>query len=165
MSTAAFATADLCDQHPDAARVLALPWRDLGGRTAFCGRISTIKAFEDNSRVREAVAEPGRGRVLLVDAGASLARAMLGDQLAARAVANGWEGIVIVGAIRDSGIIATLDLGVKALGCCPRKTDKFGDGRRDVALEIGAVGILPGHWLYADADGIIVSRTRLDEAR
>lgn len=151
------ATTDLCDAHEDAIQVLTLPWLDLGGRSAFHGQISTIKAFEDNSRVREAVAEPGKGRVLVVDGAGSMARAMLGDLLAAKAVENGWEGIVIVGAIRDSAVIAQLDLGVKALGRCPRKTEKLGDGRRDVALEIAGIAVKPGQWLYADADGVIVS--------
>ena len=89
------ATTDLCDAHEAAVQVLTLPWLDLGGRIAFHGQISTIKAFEDNSRVREAVAEPGQGRVLVVDGASSMARAMLGDLLAAKAVENGWEGIVI----------------------------------------------------------------------
>lgn len=156
-----FATADLCDAHEAQIQVLALPWIDLGGRRAFRGRISTIKAYEDNSRVREAVAEPGRGRVLVVDAGGSLARAMLGDLLAARAVENGWEGVVLVGAIRDSAAIATMDLGVKALGRCPRKTDKRGEGLRDVAVEIAGVRVEPGAWLYSDADGVLVSAMEL----
>ena len=162
MSLPILATTDLCDAHPEAIQVLTLPWRSLGGRGGCQGRISTIKAYEDNSRVREAVAEPGQGRVLLVDAGGSLARAMLGDQLAARAVANGWEGILIVGAIRDSAIIATLDLDVKALGCCPRKTDKLGAGQRDVPLEIAGVTVKPGQWLYADDDGVIISDRALN---
>lgn len=155
------ATTDLCDAFEAAAQALNLPWLDLGGRIAFHGRISTVKAFEDNSRVREAVAEPGQGRVLVVDGAGSMARAMLGDLLAAKAVENGWEGIVIVGAIRDSAAIAQLDLGVKALGRCPRKTEKIGDGRRDVPLEIAGIPVRPGQWLYADADGVIVSDTAL----
>lgn len=159
--TTSFATTDLCDEHPERVQVLGLPWLDLGGRPCFHGRISTIKAFEDNSRVREAVAEAGQGRVLVIDGGGSLARAMLGDLLAAKAVENGWEGIVIVGAIRDSAAIAQLDLGVKALGRCPRKTEKLGDGRRDVVLEIAGITVQPGHWLYADADGVIVSAQAL----
>ena len=161
MTSPGFATADLCDAHLDAVRVLSLPWLDLGGRRAFHGRISTIKAFEDNSRVREAVAEPGRGRVLVIDGAGSLARAMLGDLLAAKAVANGWEGIVIVGAIRDSAAIAQLDIGIKALGCCPRKTDKLGDGHRDVTLEVAGIIVQPDQWLCADADGVLVSDAAL----
>ena len=151
------ATTDLCDAHGDAMRVVDLPLLDLGGRIAFSGRISTIKAYEDNSRVREAVAEDGSGRVLVVDAGGSRQRAMLGDQLAATAVKNGWEGIVIFGVIRDGAAIAALDLGVKALGRCPRKTEKLGDGRRDVPIVLGGVEIRPGQWLYADLDGVIVA--------
>lgn len=158
------ATTDLCDAFEAAVRVVDLPWLDLGGRVAFCGEISTIKAFEDNSRVREAVAEPGRGRVLVVDGGGSRVRAMLGDLLAAKAVENGWAGIVIHGVIRDSAVIATLDLGVKALGRCPRKTEKLGDGRRDVVLELGGVTIVPGQWLYADADGVVVMDRQAPEA-
>lgn len=157
MSTPQFATADLCDAHEDAVHVIVLPWLDLGGRTVFHGQISTIKAFEDNSRVREAVNEPGLGRVLVVDGVGSLARAMLGDLLAAKARDNGWAGVVIVGAIRDSAVIAQLDLGVKALGRCPRRTKKLGVGQRDVHLEIAGVVVRPGQWLYADADGVIVS--------
>lgn len=161
MNTPAFATADLCDAHPEGVRVLALAWLDFGARISFAGQITTVKAFEDNSLVREALAETGHGRVLLVDAAGSLARAMLGDVLAAKAVANGWEGVVIVGAIRDSAQIGQLDLGVKALGRCPRRSEKRGDGRRDVGLEVAHIAIEPGHWLYADADGVIVCERAL----
>ena len=152
-------TADLCDAH--AVSVIALPWMDFGGRRAFCGRVSTIRAYHDNSRVREAVAEPGEGRVLVIDAGASLKRAMLGDMLAAKAVDKGWEGILVVGAIRDSAVIAGLNLGVKALGRCPLKTDKNGEGLRDVALDLAGVQVEPGHYLYADEDGVIVCGEKL----
>lgn len=159
-----YATTDLCDVHEGKVQVQVpvLPGlRDLGGRIAFHGVVSTIAAFEDNSRVREAVAEPGTGRVLIVDAGGSLRRAMLGDLLAARAVENGWEGIVILGAIRDSAAIAQLDLGVKALGVCPRKTEKLGAGQRDVALELGGIVVTPGQFVYADADGIVFCESAL----
>lgn len=154
--SAAFTTADLCDTHGDAVQVLALAWRDCGGRRAFCGEISTVRAFEDNSRVREAVHEPGRGRVLLIDGGGSLQRAMLGDLLAAKAVENGWSGVVVSGAIRDSAVLATLDLGIKALGTVPRKTDRRGAGERDVTITLAGQTIRPGQWLYADADGVLV---------
>ena len=154
--SAAFSTADLCDAHDAAVRVLPLALIDYGGRRAFCGEISTVRAFEDNSRVREAVHEAGRGRVLLVDGGGSLQRAMLGDLLAAKAVENGWSGVIVLGAIRDSAVIATLDLGVKALGTAPRKTERRGVGERDVPLRIGDLTVLPGQWTYADGDGVLV---------
>mgnify|MGYP003584558309 FL=1 len=154
-------TCDLCDLHEAQVRVVDLPLRDYGGRLAFSGTVSTVRAFEDNSRVREAVDEPGLGRVLVIDGGGSTRRAMLGDLLAARAVENGWAGVVVHGVIRDSGEIAGLDLGVKALGTCPRKTDKLGAGERDVAVEFGGVVIRPGDWLCADADGVVVADTDL----
>lgn len=159
--SAEFSTADLCDAHEGAVQVLLAPWRDYGGRRAFCGEASTVRAFEDNSRVREAVHEPGRGRVLLVDGGGSLARAMLGDLLAAKAVENGWNGVIVLGAIRDSHAMAAMDLGVKALGTVPRKTERKGAGERDVVLSIGEVVLRPGQWIYADGDGVIVAESRL----
>jgi len=148
-------TCDLCDRHDARVRVLDLPLRDYGGRIAFAGTVSTIKAYEDNSRVREAVAEPGAGRVLVIDGGGSSRRAMLGDQLAALAAANGWAGVVVFGAIRDSAAIGAMALGVKALGTCPRKTEKSGQGQRDVALAFGGVAIRPGDWVCADEDGVV----------
>ncbi|WP_146907029.1 ribonuclease E activity regulator RraA [Arenimonas daejeonensis] len=153
----AFKTADLCDAHEDRVRVLDLPLRDYGGRIAFHGPVSTVRALEDNSRVREAVAEPGEGRVLVVDGGGSTRRSMLGDNLAAMAVKNGWAGVLVHGVIRDTDAIGQLALGVKALGTCPRKTDKLGQGLRDVVVDLGGVMIAPGHHLYADEDGVIVS--------
>ena len=158
---AAFSTADLCDAHDAAVSVLPVALRDYGGRRAFCGEISTVRAFEDNSRVREAVHEAGRGRVLLVDGGGSLQRAMLGDLLAAKAVENGWSGVIVLGAIRDIAAIATLDLGVKALGTVPRKTERRGVGERDVPLRIGDLTVLPGQWAYADGDGVLVCASAL----
>ncbi|MGO4222753.1 ribonuclease E activity regulator RraA [Lysobacter sp. TAF61] len=154
-------TCDLCDLHDAQVRVLDLPLRDFGGRLAFNGLVSTIRADEDNSRVREAVAEPGLGRVLVIDAGGSTRRAMLGDLLAAKASENGWAGVVVFGVIRDSGAIGGLNLGVKALGVCPRKTDKLGEGERDIDVEFGGIRIRPGDWLCADEDGVVVADTDL----
>ncbi|MBW8809560.1 MAG: ribonuclease E activity regulator RraA, partial [Lysobacter sp.] len=114
-------TCDLCDLHDAQVRVLELPLRDYGGRIGFDGIVSTIKAYEDNSRVRDAVAEPGNGRVLVIDGGGSMRRSMLGDLLASKALENGWAGVVVFGAIRDSAAIGAMALGVKALGTCPRK--------------------------------------------
>lgn len=142
-------------------QVLDLPLRDYGGRRAFFGEISTVRAVEDNSRVREAVHETGRGRVLLVDGGGSLRRALLGDLLAAKAVENGWSGVIVFGAIRDSAVMAELDLGVKALGTCPRKTERRGLGERDAVLSLGALEVRPGQWLYADGDGVLIADAAL----
>ncbi len=150
-------TTDLCDDHGNQARVIEEIFSDFGGLIAFYGKVSTLLAFEDNSKVREALAEPGDGRVLVVDAGGSMRRAMMGDQIAESAAKNGWAGVVIFGCIRDSAAIAEMALGVKALGTCPRKTEKLGQGLRNVTVRIGGTDISPGDWLYADEDGVIVS--------
>lgn len=151
------ATADLFDEHADRLQVASAGFRDFGGRIRFHGEIATIKAYEDNSRVREAVGSPGKGRVLVVDGGASLQRAMLGDMLAQKAVDNGWSGIVINGCIRDSAAIASMALGVKALGTVPAKTQKQGEGLAGVVVRFAGVVFTPGHWLCADEDGIVVA--------
>lgn len=157
-----FKTADLCDAYADSIQIVEESFGDFGGYLQFSGQVETIKAFEDNSLVRECVAEDGQGKVLVVDGGGSMRRAMLGDKLASKAVQNGWSGIVIYGCIRDSGDIADMDLGVKALGTHPCKTDKRGLGDRNVSLRFGGVTFEPGDYLYADEDGIVVSETPLD---
>lgn len=153
---------DLCDRHPSRVRVVEPLLGDFGGRRAFGGRIATIKCHEDNSLVRDRVAEPGHGRVLVIDGGGSLRRSLLGDQLAERALARGWEGIVVFGAIRDVEALARLDLGVKALGVIPLKTEKRGIGERDLVLRFAGTDFVPDEYLYADANGIIVAAAALD---
>jgi regulator of ribonuclease activity A len=156
-----FRTADLCDQHADGLDVCEPLFRDYGGRRRFAGPLATIKCFEDNSRVRDLIAEAGHGRVLVIDAGGSTRRAVLGDLLAQKAVDNGWAGIVIYGCLRDSAAITAMPLGVKAIGTCPLKTDKRGEGQRDVPVRFAGVQFHPGDWLYADEDGIVVARRSL----
>jgi regulator of ribonuclease activity A len=157
------ATADLTDQHADTS-VLALPLRDYGRRTVFHGPISTLKVFEDNSLVRTAFEESGAGRVLVVDGGGSLRCALVGDILAELAHDNGWAGAIVYGCIRDSGVIAGMDIGIKALGTHPKKSVKRGEGQRDIPVEFGGVVFRPGEFLYADSDGVIVSPRALHDA-
>jgi regulator of ribonuclease activity A len=156
-----FKTADLCDQYPERVQVCAPGFSSFGGRSRFSGVISTLKCFEDNSLVREAVGEPGAGRVLVVDAGGSQRCAMLGDLLAAKAVENGWAGVLMYGMIRDSVEIACMELGVMALGTHPRKSEKRGEGQRDLAVTFAGVRFAPGQYLYADEDGILCSQVAL----
>lgn len=150
-------TPDLCDEYADLVQVVEPMFVNYGGRQQFGGQIVTIKCFEDNSLVRELVAEQGEGRVLVVDAGGSMRRACLGDQLAEKACANGWEGIVMYGCIRDVDEISGLQLGVQALGTHPMKTEKKGIGERDLPVAFGGVTFTPGEYLYADNNGVIVS--------
>jgi regulator of ribonuclease activity A len=152
----AFSTPDLSDDH-DESQAIELQLRSFGRRHQFHGQAVTIKCHEDNSLVKACVAEAGLGRVIVVDGGGSLRRALLGDMLAEKAAQSGWAGLVINGAVRDVEEIAEIDLGVKALGCCPIKTQKLGVGQRDIPLHIGGVGVSPGQYIYADNNGVIVS--------
>lgn len=149
-------TADLYDIHEEALQVCELPLRDFGGRRRVQGPIATIKCHEDNSRVREAVAEPGQGRVLVVDGGGARGYALLGDNLARKALENGWAGVLIHGVIRDAAIVGQMDLWVRALGTIPRKTAKRGEGLRDLTVRFGGATFTPGATLVADEDGVVV---------
>ena len=152
------ATADLYDERGDTLDSLSLPFLDLGGRVAFDGPVRTIRCHRDNALVKAVLATPGDGAVLVIDGGGSLESALAGDLIAASAVAHGWAGIIVHGAVRDREALARLPLGVKALGSNPRKSAKDGAGEVDVPLTIAGVGFRPGAHVWADADGILVER-------
>jgi regulator of ribonuclease activity A len=141
----------------------------LGRCVSFFGPVVTVKCFEDNSLVKAAVDSPGfeetpLGRVhkvLVVDGGGSLRRALLGGNLGAAAARNGWAGIVIDGCVRDVAELGVLGVGIRALASMPLPTEKRNEGQKDIALQIQGVRIHPGDWLYADEDGMVVSARRL----
>jgi len=156
-----FKTPDLCDEFEaelgQSLRVVAPMFQRYGARNSFSGEIVTLKIFEDNTLVREAFAENGKGKVLVIDGGGSLRCALVGDQLAILAQSTGWEGVVVYGCIRDSGDINGVDIGVRALNTHPQKSIKKGVGDRNIAVTFGGVTFKPGEWLYADEDGVLVS--------
>jgi regulator of ribonuclease activity A len=157
-----FATADLCDAHPDlldsgALRVMGPIAVSLGKRPSFCGRASTLRVFEDNSLVAERVKSPGAGRVLVVDGEGSRRCALLGGNLARAAQDHGWTGIIIAGAVRDAEEIEGLSIGVRALCLHPRRSLKRGQGEADVPVTVFGVRVMRGDWVYADRDGVLVS--------
>lgn len=155
-----WSTPDLCDAHPE-VQVAEPLFRDFGGAAAFSGAIVTLRCPEDNSRVREQVEHAGTGKVLVIEAGGSLRHAMLGDMLAEKAVANGWSGVLVHGCVRDVEVLANLPLGIKALAAVPMKTEKRGLGEVDVPVRFAGVSFVPGQWLYADANGVIVAEHAL----
>ena len=148
--------ADLCDANEDEFEVCELQSRDVGGRIALAGPIRTVRCHEDNSVVKATLAEPGEGCVLVVDGGGSLHRALVGDVLGADAVKNGWAGISVHGAVRDSTVLATLDIGIKALGTHPMRSVKRGEGVVDTPVAFGGVVFVPGDRLVADEDGVAI---------
>ncbi|HKS01734.1 MAG TPA: ribonuclease E activity regulator RraA [Arthrobacter sp.] len=157
-ANAAVNTADLYDERGDELNSISLQFQSLGGHTHFRGPVRTVRCFEDNALVKSVLATPGNGAVLVVDGAGSLRTALMGDLIAASAVANGWAGVVINGAIRDREAISELPLGVKALGSNPRKSAKAGVGETDVDVLIGGVTIRSGATIWCDPDGILVER-------
>ncbi len=160
-----FATCDLCDAYKndssDQFRVLPPVFRDFGGILKFSGPVVTVKCFEDNSLVKAAVDSPGEGRVLVIDGGASLRRALLGGNLGAAAAKNGWAGVVIDGCVRDVAELAQCSTGIRALAAMPLPTEKCQQGLRDLAVQVQGVWVRPGDWLYADEDGMVLMASPL----
>lgn len=153
---------DLCDEFSDTLQIVEPMFTDFGAVLDFAGPISTVKCFEDNSLVRSALEEPGEGRVLVVDGGASDRCALLGDNVAQLALDNGWAGILVYGCIRDSADISQMSVAVKALNVHPKKSNKKNQGERDVPVRFAGVSFMPGDWLYADLDGVVVSASELE---
>ncbi|MFI1915859.1 ribonuclease E activity regulator RraA [Nocardia sp. NPDC020380] len=155
-SANAVATADLADEIGPEIRSCDTQFIQFGGHDTFAGRIVTIRCFQDNLLVKQTLGEPGAGRVLVVDGGASVHTALVGDIIAGRGVDNGWAGVVVNGAVRDSAILRTLPIGLKALGTNPRKSTQTGSGDKDIPVEFGGVTFVPGDMLYSDPDGVVV---------
>lgn len=151
-------TTDLCDEHIQKLTI-AKPgmFRDYGGKKDFYGMINTVKCLEDNSFVRKALEEPGEGKVLVIDGGASFNCALLGDMLGELAVKNKWNGIIVNGCIRDSAELSQLNLGVKALATHPLKSKKENTGEKNIKVNFSEIDFSPGEYVYCDEDGIVVS--------
>ena len=152
-----FTTADLCDAFGPVARVAAPIFRNYGGVIRFSGPIETLQVSEDNGLVAQVLDTAGQGRVLVVDGGGSLRCALLGGRLAALAHSNGWAGLVINGCVRDSAEIREIPLGVRATNSSPRRPGKTGSGQRGGILSFAGVTFSPGHFLYADEDGVVLA--------
>jgi len=164
-----FKTADICDElcdnspnnQCDFAQVTGNSFISYGGKSRFYGEIVTLKLFEDNQLVRDQVNSEGIGKVLVIDGGASMRRALLGDMLASKALQNGWSGILINGCIRDSVDMATMPIGVMALGTHPHKTEKKGVGEVNVSVSFAGLNFEPADFIYIDEDGIVLSEKPL----
>lgn len=157
-----FVTCDLCDEFPDSVSVCEPMFANFGGHLSFGGEIVTVKCHEDNSRVKELLATPGQGRVLVVDGGGSLRCALLGDMIAESAVQNQWAGVIVYGCVRDVDALAELELGVQALASIPLKSVRRNVGEVGLTVTFAGVNFVPGHYVYADNNGIIVSPKALN---
>jgi regulator of ribonuclease activity A len=161
-----FATCDLCDANEDKladGSLVVLPpvYEKFGRSTHFSGPARTLKVFEDNLLVRAALETPGKGSVLIVDGGASLRCALVGGKLGVLAQQNGWAGIIVNGCVRDCAELNQCDVGIRALATHPRRSIRKGAGDKDLAVDMSGVMVQPGDWIYADDDGVLVSRQQL----
>ncbi len=157
-----FSTPDICDEFPADLQVLEPLFSEYGDSEQFSGEVVTIKCFEDNTLLKQTLGTDGSGKVMVVDGGGSLRRALLGDILAAMAADNGWQGVVINGCVRDVEILKTIRLGVRALNCHPVRSDKRNEGQLNVPVTFAGANIKPGQYLYADENGILVANSKLD---
>lgn len=162
-----FVTCDLLDDNEDKPIEILSPkgdggcFKQFGGQLSFCGQAVTVRCFEDNSRVKELLATDGNNKVLVVDGGASMRCALLGDMIAQSAVECGWAGVIIYGCVRDVDELVKMPLGVMALAATPKKSVRKGMGEVGVTLTLGEVEVANGDWIYADNNGVLVSKVPL----
>ena len=156
-----FTTADLWDEHETLLSCVDPIFNHFGSKKVFSGKITTIKLFEDNSLVRTQLESDGKGKILVIDGGASLRCALIGDQLAVLAIQNNWEGIIVNGCIRDSAAINSMNISIKALNTSPVKSVKQNRGEIDIPVKFGGITFIPEDYIYADGDGILVSKNNL----
>ena len=151
-------TADLCDAHPDGVQVFAGAFHDYGGHASFGGPAATLRVSEDWRPVLAALDEPGHGRVLVVDTGGSVRRAVLGERLLTRAAERGWAGVIVNGAVRDTAMTRRIGAGLRALAAVPMRGESGDPGERDGTLTLAGATVAPGDEVWADEDGIVVLR-------
>jgi regulator of ribonuclease activity A len=156
-----FTTADLCDGYPELIQVAHPVFREYGALSKFSGPVATLKVFEDNALVREVLETEGHGRVLVIDGGGSLRCALVGGRLASVAYTMGWAGLVLNGAVRDSAELSQVQIGIRAVNSVPLRSAKQGHGERGVRLSFAGVAFVPGSFLYADSDGLVVAERNL----
>lgn len=155
-------TSALCDIYLDQVDVVEPMFSNFGGSASFAGQLTTVKCFEDNGLIRKVLEQDGVGRVLLIDGGGSLRRALIDADLSSLAEENEWEGIVVYGCVREVDELEDMNIGIQALAAIPVGAAQQSVGEIDVAVNFGGVTFLPEDYLYADNTGIIISQEPLD---
>ncbi|KOQ96740.1 regulator of ribonuclease activity A [Haemophilus sp. C1] len=155
-------TSELCDLYAEQVDVVEPIFSSFGGVSNFYGKVTTVKCFESNGLIAEVLEENGEGRVLVVDGGGAVRRGLIDAELAQLAVDNGWEGIIVYGAVRQIQQLENLDIGIHALAPIPVSADESSAGESDVPVNFGGVTFFPEDYIYADLTGIILSQEPLD---
>lgn len=156
-----FKTADLCDEYSKELLVCQQEFKSYGKKGKFSGPISTVRVFEDNVLVKEALESIPEGNVLVVDGGGSKRCALMGDRLGEIAQSRNLAGVIIYGCVRDAVDLGSLETGILALGSNPLKSKKEGKGDRDIPVTFGGIDWKPGDYVYADEDGVVVAGKKL----
>ena len=155
-------TSELCDLYAEQVDVVEPIFSSFGGVSNFYGKVTTVKCFESNGLIAEVLEENGEGRVLVIDGGGAVRRGLIDAELAQLAVDNGWEGIIVYGAVRQIQQLENLDIGIHALAPIPVSADESSEGESDVPVNFGGVTFFPEDYIYADLTGIILSQELLD---
>lgn len=155
-------TSELCDLYAEQVDVVEPIFSSFGGVSNFYGKVTTVKCFESNGLIAEVLEENGEGRVLVIDGGGAVRRGLIDEELAQLAVDNGWEGIIVYGAVRQIQQLENLDIGIHALAPIPVSADESSAGESDIPVNFGGVTFFPEDYIYADLTGIILSQEPLD---
>ena len=155
-------TSELCDLYAEQVDVVEPIFSSFGGVSNFYGKVTTVKCFESNGLISEVLEENGEGRVLVIDGGGAVRRGLIDAELAQLAVDNGWEGIIVYGAVRQIQQLENLDIGIHALAPIPVSADESSAGESDIPVNFGGVTFFPEDYIYADLTGIILSQEPLD---
>ena len=155
-------TSELCDLYAEQVDVVEPIFSSFGSVSNFYGKVTTVKCFESNGLIAEVLEENGEGRVLVIDGGGAVRRGLIDVELAQLAVDNGWEGIIVYGAVRQIQQLENLDIGIHALAPIPVSADESTAGESDVPVNFGGVTFFPEDYIYADLTGIILSQEPLD---
>ena len=156
-----FTTPDLFDEFRDQVQVAESGLMLFGQKNKFYGQAVTVTCPEDNSFAVDVLKQPGEGKVLIIDGFASKKYAFIGDIMAENAIKNGWAGVIVNGCCRDIEILADMDIGVMSLGVTPRSTLKRGFGDKNQQVTLLSATINPNDWVYADVNGLVISKTPL----
>ena len=155
-------TSELCDLYAEQVDVVEPIFSSFGGVSNFYGKVTTVKCFESSGLIAEVLEENGEGRVLVVDGGGAVRRGLIDAELAQLAVDNGWEGIIVYGAVRQIQQLENLDIGIHAIAPIPVSADESSAGESDIPVNFGGVTFFPEDYIYADLTGIILSQEPLD---
>jgi 3-hexulose-6-phosphate synthase/6-phospho-3-hexuloisomerase len=120
------------------------------------GRAVTVRTFPgDWAKPVEAIDLAGPGDVIVVDCG-GVPPAIWGELATNSAMNRKIEGLVVDGAIRDSGDIRETGFPVFTRHVVPNAGEPKGFGEIGVTVNIGGLRVSPGDLILGDDDGVVV---------